>query len=131
MTKSKQDQLTYLKLFEGTVFHGVNSFISERYSRGLSKRTIQYYQDTLNQFCGWLKGMGVVNAEEITPEIIRQYLLTLESTGHNAGGIHAHYRSVKAFINWYWDEIEPKIKNPINKVKSPRVTIKPLTRCQY
>ncbi len=70
--------------------------------------------------------MGVVNTEEMTPEIIRQYLIPLSSIGHKAGCINAHYRSIKAFLNWYWDEFEPEGKNPIKKVHSPKVSIKPL-----
>jgi hypothetical protein len=46
---------------------------------------------------------------------------------HNPGGIHAIYRSVKAFLRWYENEVEPENwHNPIKKIKSPKIPIEPL-----
>ena len=119
-------QRIYLNMFEGSVYRGVNSFLTERQSRGLSKKTLGFYHEKLTAFCTWLDTIGLVNMDEITTDIIREYILSLESTGHNPGGIHAYYRTIKAFLNWYWDEVEPERPNPIRKVRSPKVTITPL-----
>jgi site-specific recombinase XerD len=41
---------------------------------------------------------------------------------HNAGGVHAGYRTLKVFLRWYENEIDsPEWANPIRKVKSPKV----------
>ena len=64
---------------------------------------------------------------QITPDIIRQYLFYLNNEGHNAGGIHAYYRTLKTFLRWLENEIEPEgWKNPIKKVKAPKNPIEPL-----
>ena len=65
--------------------------------------------------------------EEITPDILRRFLLWLADKGHNPGGVLCHYRSVKAFVFWYIDELEPEtFRNPFRKVKAPKVDDTPL-----
>jgi len=64
--------------------------------------------------------------DEITPTIIRQYFIHLQQT-NNPGGIHAHYRALKAFLNWYTSEIDdPHWRNPIDKITPPKVSTEPL-----
>ena len=63
---------------------------------------------------------------QITPSLIRDYLLILEERGHNAGGVHGYFRSVKAFLRWYWDELDIETVNPISKVKTPRLPVEPI-----
>jgi site-specific recombinase XerD len=45
----------------------------------------------------------------------------------NPGGVHAAFRAVRAFLNWYGEEYEPQDwTNPIAKLKAPRVPQEPL-----
>ena len=45
----------------------------------------------------------------------------------NAGGVHAAYRAIRAFLNWVGDEYEPDAwTNPVAKVKRPKVPHEPL-----
>jgi len=44
--------------------------------------------------------------------------------GHNVGGVWVYYRAIKAFLNWYWREMEPDMRNPIDAVKLPQVRVK-------
>jgi len=71
--------------------------------------------------------LAITQITEITPTTLHEYLLFLEQKSHNPGGIHAHYRTVRAFLNWWEVECEPiDWKNPIKKVKAPKVGIDPL-----
>jgi len=64
---------------------------------------------------------------QITPSFLRQFLLYLEESGHNAGGRHAAFRTLRAFFLWYEDDVEPQgWSNPIRKVKAPKVSVEPL-----
>ena len=36
------------------------------------------------------------------------FLLHLEETGHNPGGVHAAFRTIKVFLRWYENEVEPR-----------------------
>lgn len=109
----------------GTVRNIINGFILERQSRGLSKRTIAYYAEKLDYFSRYLDELGVVNIEEVTPELIRQYLLYL-SNSHNPGGIHTIYRAIRALFNWWESENDGGFHNPMRKVKAPKLVIEPL-----
>jgi len=86
----------------------------------LAKGTIRFYQNSLKGFTKYLDGQEVKFINQITPNLLRDFLLHLEETGHNSGGIHVFYRSVKVFLRWHWEEAEPEGKNPINKVKAPK-----------
>lgn len=99
-------------------------FIFDRQSQNMAEGTIQFYRTKMKLFSGFLSSLGIFKITEIEPQTIRNYLVFLEETGHNAGGIHAAYRAVKAFLNWWENEYEPSNwKNPIKKVRAPKVPV--------
>jgi integrase/recombinase XerD len=101
-----------------------DSFLIDKKARDLSPGTISYYQEKIVPFLSFLKSHGVNNLEDISPHLIRKFLIELKETGHNAGGVHAYYRAIKAFINWCEIEYEPeKWKNPFLKIKPPKVPL--------
>ena len=64
--------------------------------------------------------------DQLTPDVLRHYLIWLEETGHNPGGVHGFYRVLKTFLLWYEDEYEEAgWKNPIHKVKPPKLSKEP------
>jgi site-specific recombinase XerD len=99
----------------------VEAFLKERKSQNLAKGTIKYYRINLKGFTDYLGTQEIKYISQITPNTIREYLLFLEEKGHNPGGVHGYYRAIKAFLKWFWDELEPDYPNPINKVKAPKV----------
>lgn len=115
-----------LEVVAGTVRNAVSSFLTERRARGLSPRAIGFYQDVLGRFCRWLDDVGVVRLDELTQDVIRQFLLYLEAKGNNPGGRHLYYRSNKAFLNWWEWENEGEFCNPMKRVMPPKVMAQPL-----
>lgn len=58
--------------------------------------------------------------------------MLLAENGHNPGGIHAHYRVIRTFFNWWEDEIEPENwRNPIHRVKAPKLRVEPLEPANF
>jgi hypothetical protein len=56
--------------------------------------------------------------------------LFLEAKGYNPGGIHAAYRTIRTFLNWWEQETEPEgWKNPIHKVRSTKGSGKTIRTC--
>lgn len=101
-------------------------FLIDRQARHLSNRTLDFYNEKLGNFQFWLKQKNIDNVDEITPSIVRQYLIYLEQT-HNPGGVHAHWRCVKAFFFWFEDEYDlPNWSNPIRKVTPPKYRSNPI-----
>ena len=87
-----------------------------------SPRTIQFYREKLGLFIKFLNSHDIAGMQDITAGLIREFILELQQT-HNEGGVHAFFRSIRALMNWYEFEYEPgEWKNPIDKVKAPRVS---------
>jgi len=124
MQRTTLNQWTILDVQDTHLLTWVEAFLIDRKAQGLSKGTIYFYQTKLKLFTDYCETQIVKNITEITSPILREYLLFLEVRGHNPGGIHACYRALKTFLLWWEDEIEPEgWKNPIRKVKAPKIPI--------
>jgi len=95
-------------------------FLIDRRVRGLSKGTLEFYQTKLKAFLEYCESQLITEVEQLTPMILRRYLIYLEERGHKPGGVHAAYRTIRAYLNWWEDEVEPEgWKNP-SCVPQPR-----------
>ena len=104
----------------------IEAFLNERKAQNLAEGTLRYYRDSLLPFLRYLDEIEIKFISQIVPSTIRDYLLLLSERGHNDGGVHGYYRAIKAFLKWYWDELDLETKNPIDKVKAPKVAIEPI-----
>lgn len=105
----------------------IEAFLIDRKAQNMTKGTLRFYQWKLKYFMEYCETQHIKDIRQIDPNTIRYYLLDLENKGHNDGGIHACYRTLKTFLLWWENEIEPENwSNPIKKVKAPRVAIEPL-----
>jgi len=109
-----------------TISREITAFLIDRQARSLSQRTIDYYQTNLLAFERFLQTKNVTAIEAITPEHIRLYFIHLSETC-KPGGIHAQYRAIKAWLNWWGDECDDtNWRNPIRKIKPPKVSKEPI-----
>jgi len=100
----------------------MDAFITNRKAQHLSPGTIDFYRKKFKLFDNFRSKYQISSIKQITPQLIRSFLIFLEEKGHNPGGIHAAYRALKAFLNWWEEEFEPENwKNPFLKIKSPKV----------
>ena len=67
------------------------SFLIDRKAQGLSSETIRFYKKKLNYFLKYCEDQAVMKVSQLTPDIIRMYLLKTAET-HNPGGVHACFR---------------------------------------
>jgi site-specific recombinase XerD len=105
----------------------IDAFLIDRKAQNVSKGTLYFYVKKLELFTRFCDGQGITQITQIDAGLIREFLLWLENNGHNPGGINALYRSLRAFLNWWQNEFEPEgWKNPIHKVKAPKVPLVPL-----
>ena len=103
------------------------TFLMDRKVQNMSKGTLYFYKAKLKLFQEYCQQIVVNHITQLTPNIVRNYLIYLEGQGHNPGGVHACYRVVKTFLYWWEKEVEPEDwKNPIRKVKAPKIAIEPL-----
>jgi integrase/recombinase XerD len=105
----------------------LEAFLIDRKASGVAAGTLRFYRQKIKLFSDYCDAQAVKQIGQISPSFIRQYLLYLEETGHNPGGRHAAFRTIRAFFLWYEDEVEPQgWSNPIRKVKAPKVPVEPL-----
>lgn len=99
----------------------LDAFLTAKRAEGLATRSLALYRHNLGALGAWCAGRGAERPEQITPDLLRQWLLSLEAR-HNPGGVHQYYRAAKAFLRWY--ELEaaaPGWPNPIRRVRAPRL----------
>jgi site-specific recombinase XerD len=105
----------------------LEAFLKDRKAQGFSPSTIRYYKIWLSTFADFCASRLIKLITHITASDLREYMLLLEEEGHNPGGRHQGYRTVKTFLYWWEREVEPiGWSNPIRKVKAPKLTIEPL-----
>lgn len=105
----------------------IEAFLIDRKAQNLTPGSVVFYQQKLKIFSDYCEAQALTQIDQITPAFIREFLIVLEERGYTPGGIHCVYRSLKAFLRWYEDEAEPDDwKNPIRKIKQPRVPEEPL-----
>ncbi len=105
----------------------LDAFLVDRKAQNMARGTLKFYKNKLGVFAKYCDSQEVKLITQIDPNLIRDFIFYLEARGHNAGGIHGFYRTLKTFLRWWENEIEPEgWKNPIKKVKAPRVPVEPL-----
>ena len=104
---------------EHLISYEITAFLIDRQARMLSPRTLEYYDLELRLFAKYTAPLYI---EQITPRVIREYLVHL---GHhrNPGGVHAAYRALRAWCNWLMGEISST--NFMTAVKPPKVNRDP------
>lgn len=105
----------------------LEAFLIDRKAAGVAQGTLRFYRQKIKLFSDYCDAQAVKQIGQITPSFLRQYLLYLEESGHNAGGRHAAFRTIRAFFLWFENEVESVgWSNPIQKVKAPKVPLEPL-----
>ena len=121
MFKATDTQGTRTKnLVDDYLLTWLEAFMINRKAQGVSEGTLHFYEVKSKAFKQYCNAQQITRVFQITPNVIRKYILWLEAAGHNPGGRHAHYRAIRAFLYWFEDEVEPEDwKNPIKKVGAP------------
>jgi integrase/recombinase XerD len=109
-------------LFQDFIPDWANQFNQAKKAEGISSYTLIFYRQQLNHFLHFCDAQIITRVSEITPNLIRQFLLSHKDSGHNPGGLHCAFRVLRTFLIWYEDEVEPEDwKNPIHKIKAPKI----------
>jgi site-specific recombinase XerC len=97
----------------------VQSFLLDAQARNLTAGTLRFYTQKLYPLVDYLETMDIQEAEQVSAVHLRQWLVHLQSAGHNPGGVHGFYRAAKAFFTWLTRE-EEIARNPVARVRAPR-----------
>jgi integrase/recombinase XerD len=133
MFYGKIHEQTILEISQGYYIRATaDSFLIDRQARELSRHTLKFYREYLRTFIEYCNANSLTFIQELTPDILRRYFLTFGEK-HNPGGVHAAYRTLRAFFQWLMKEevMAPDWKNPMLKVKAPKVVLDPLEPFQF
>ena len=107
--------------------YDLREFVLDRQARNLTPKTLLWYSHSLDIWHAFARASQIQTTEELTPSIVRRFLLHLADAGHNAGGVANIFGALKAFLNWYETESAgADWQNPLHKVKNPRRPTEPL-----
>ncbi|MBI3942963.1 MAG: tyrosine-type recombinase/integrase [Chloroflexi bacterium] len=118
----KPEQLTDFNILKtDKLTAAYRDFLMDVEAANRTAKTVRFYRQTLAVFLDFLRGQGADSVQEIKAAHIRAYLAHLSET-HTAGGVHAHYRALRAFIRFLLrdDALE---KDPLRNVRPPRVDL--------
>jgi site-specific recombinase XerD len=133
MLRINDSQRTYQpSVVDDGLLTWMEAFLTDRKAQGVANGTLGFYSQKLRLFLNYCEANSIERVNQITAKFIREYFLSLEESGHNPGGRHAVFRTLRSFLNWYEDETEPEAwGNPIHKVKAPKVPVEPLEPVSY
>jgi integrase/recombinase XerD len=127
LPKIENQRTLQVSIVDDYLLTWLEAFLIDRKSAGLAEGTLLFYRQKIKLFSNYCEAQAVTQIGQINPSFLRQFLLSLEEGGHNPGGRHAAFRTIRAFFLWYEDEVEPGgWSNPIRKVKAPKVPIEPI-----
>jgi site-specific recombinase XerD len=125
--KSETQRTLQVSNVDDYLLNWLEAFLIDRKASGVADGSLRFYRQKIKLFSDFCDAQAVKQIDQITPSLLRQFLLYLEESGHNPGGRHAAFRTLRAFFLWYEDEVEPQgWSNPIRKVKAPKVPMEPL-----
>lgn len=96
------------------------TFLVDRKARGFSPGTIRYYEDKLGQFVRWAKAEGAQTVDQVTPALVRTYLVHLQDRGLKENTVAGASRAVHAFGNWLAAEGLVKV-SPTANIPYPKM----------
>ena len=105
----------------------IKNFYDDRDYRNVSTVTLKTYQRTLNEFQHFCSGIDVVNAEDVTPKVIKVYLMYCKKErGNKPTSTNHKLHNLKVFFNYLTEELEvfSEKTNPTQKIPYAKVDIK-------
>lgn len=92
----------------------------ENRARRYTPRTLDFYARRLPHFAAWCEGRGVILLADITPALLRAYLVSLQDRNLAAHTVHGYARALRAWLRFCVRE-EILAVSPMAKVTMPRL----------
>lgn len=102
-----------------TIDSDYDLFLFSKSIGNCSKGTIEFYREKKKNIVSWFGSHELHDLSEVSANDIREFLSDYRKT-HTDSGTFKIFSVFRTFINWYWDEYDLDIRNPITKVKMPR-----------
>ena len=105
----------------------VQSFLFDRKVQGFTTGTVTNYRNKFKRFMAFCKQANIDSLEQITPNLLREYLESLDRDNLTIITRHGHYAALKTFLRWFEaEEDPPNWSNPIARLKPPKMPDAPI-----
>ncbi|WP_084822019.1 phage integrase SAM-like domain-containing protein [Bacillus sp. SA1-12] len=101
----------------------LQEFLDDREFKNVTPNTLENYKIMLNLFLDFCVENGVVNVQDVTPNIVKKFILHSQKKGNNASSTNSKLQRIRAFFN-YMIEIEVIEKNPASKIPKAKQDIR-------
>lgn len=99
MARTTSNQWTITKYEQDThLLTWIEASFVDRKPQGMAIGTLNFYQTKLRLFTDFCEAQVISQITDITLSFLRQYMLYLEDTSHNEGGMHACYQALKTVL---------------------------------
>lgn len=103
-----------------TVESMIEEYIGNCEIRGLSRRTVDNYADSLDNLYAFLKANNIIDPKDLNVQVIEAYTKNLQREGLKDNSINYHLRNISAFLKWCEDRgYLGRIKMKLIKVDMP------------
>ena len=96
------------------------SFMLSREAMDCTPSTLVWYRQYINALITFLEGRNIKELSEITPDLLRRYLVDLKTRKLAPTTIHHHASAARSFFNFLCDD-GLLVENPMRRVAMPRL----------
>jgi integrase/recombinase XerD len=104
----------------------MDAFLLDREARNQTPATLAWYRRCLRHWQTFLDSQAIHATAQVTPTVVRAFLVHLARRGHTPGGIATLFTGVKAFLNWQVAESDFTGPHPLHKIENPKRPQDPL-----
>lgn len=104
----------------------MDAFLLDREARNHTPATLAWYRRCLRHWQCFLESQAIHATAQVTPTVVRAFLVHLAQRGHTPGGIATLFTGVKAFLNWQVAESDFTGPHPLHKIENPKRPQDPL-----
>ena len=105
--------------YKPTLQFAVREFLLDGRARQFTAPTIDHYRGRLGAFVRWAAEHDAVTVADVTPSLLRAFLVHLQERGLASNTQHTHARVLRAFLNFCKRE-GLIAESPFTKVKMPK-----------
>jgi len=100
----------------------IESYLLSCRAKGMSERTLSWYQQKLGTFVAWLESrMLSLDVNDLDKHTLRSFIATIQGADRSPFTVRGYTQVIKGFYSWLDDEDYLKQGNPIAKVELPKL----------
>lgn len=104
----------------------IKDFMDDRAFRNVSRKSLENYEGTLNEFHAYCVESGIVNVADLRPATVKSYLLSCQrDKGNKPASVNHKLQNLRVFFNYLErEEVIDRKDNPTRRVTPVKADVK-------